>query len=41
MRKAVMKLKKQFWDGHLRNPTYFVATVSERVLEQVRRYIEK
>ena len=31
--------KKQLWGGHLWNPSYFVATVSDRTLEQVKRYI--
>ncbi len=33
------ELKKQLWGGHLWNPTYFVATVSERSEEQIRHYI--
>ena len=33
------ELKKQLWGGHLWNPSYFAATVSERTLEQVTRYI--
>ncbi|MBR0383302.1 MAG: transposase [Eubacteriaceae bacterium] len=28
------------WDGHLWNPSYFVATVSDRTLEQVKEYID-
>ena len=35
------ELKKSLWGGHLWNPSYFVATVSERTLEQVNRYIEE
>lgn len=35
------ELKQQLWDGHLWNPSYFVATVSERTLEQVQQYIDK
>ena len=31
--------KPQLWGGHLWNPSYFVATVSERTLEQVENYI--
>ena len=34
------EIKKQLWGGHLRNPSYFVATVSDRTLEQVQTYIE-
>ncbi len=34
------EIKKQLWGGHLWNPSYFVATVSERSLEQVKQYIE-
>lgn len=32
--------KKQLWGGHLWNPSYFVATVSDRTLEQVKHYID-
>ena len=35
------ELKQQLWGGHLWNPSYFVATVSERTLEQVQQYIDK
>lgn len=34
------KLKKELWDGHLWNPSYFIATVSENTEEQIRRYIQ-
>jgi putative transposase len=33
------EIKKQLWSGHLWNPSYFVATVSDRTLEQVETYI--
>lgn len=33
------ELKGQLWGGHLWNPSYFVATVSDRTLEQVKAYI--
>ena len=33
------EIKKQLWGGHLWNPSYFVATVSDRSLEQVKAYI--
>ena len=34
------EIKKQLWGGHLWNPSYFVATVSDRTLEQVKYYID-
>ena len=34
------KLKSQLWNGHLWNPSYFVATVSENTESQVRAYIQ-
>jgi len=33
------EIKKQLWGGHLWNPSYFVATVSDRTFEQVKAYI--
>ena len=33
------EIKKQLWGGHLWNPSYFVATVSDRSLKQVTDYI--
>lgn len=33
-------LKKQLWGGHLWNPSYFIATVSESTEEQIREYIQ-
>lgn len=33
------ELKKKLWGGHLWNPSYFVATVSENIEEQIRNYI--
>lgn len=33
------EIKKQLWGGHLWNPSYFVATVSDRTLEQIEHYI--
>lgn len=33
------EIKKSLWGGHLWNPSYFVATVSDRSLEQVTEYI--
>lgn len=35
------EIKKQLWGGHLWNPSYFVATVSERTIDQVERYIKE
>lgn len=32
--------KPQLWGGYLWNPSYFVATVSDRTLEQVKSYID-
>ena len=33
------EIKSQLWGGHLWNPSYFVATVSDRTKEQVETYI--
>lgn len=33
-------VKDQLWGGHLWNPSYFVATVSENTRKQVEEYIE-
>lgn len=33
------ELKKELWGGHLWNPSYFVATVSEHSEEQIKSYI--
>ena len=33
-------LKKKLWGGHLWNPSYFVATVSENTEKQIRNYIQ-
>ena len=33
------EIKQQLWGGHLWNPSYFVATVSDRSREQVTEYI--
>ena len=32
-------LRSKLWGGHLRNPSYFVATVSENTEEQIIEYI--
>ena len=34
------ELKRKLWSGHLWNPSYFVATVSENTEEQIRKYIQ-
>lgn len=34
------ELKNRLWGGHLWNPSYFIATVSENTEEQVRSYIQ-
>ena len=34
------ELKKKIWGGHLWNPSYFVATVSENTEEQIKNYIK-
>lgn len=34
------ELKKKLWGGHLWNPSYFIATVSENTEEQIRKYIQ-
>ena len=33
-------LKKKLWGGHLWNPSYYIATVSENTEEQIRNYIQ-
>ena len=35
------ELKNQLWGGHMWNPSYFVATVSERSQEQIKKYISE
>ena len=34
------ELRKRLWGGHLWNPSYFIATVSENTEEQIRQYIQ-
>ena len=34
------ELKKKLWGGHLWNPSYFIATVSENTEEQIKNYIK-
>jgi REP-associated tyrosine transposase len=38
--KEFPELKKKCWGGHLWNPSYFIATVSENTRKQVEEYIE-
>lgn len=39
LKKHGEELKKKLWNGHLWNPSYFIATVSENTEEQIRDYI--
>jgi putative transposase len=39
--KEFPELKSKLWGGHLWNPSYFVATVSENTEEQIKEYIGK
>ena len=41
MKKYGNELRKQLWGGHLWNPSYFIATVSENTEQQVRDYIKR
>ena len=34
------ELKKKLWGEYLWNPSYFIATVSENIEEQIRNYIK-
>lgn len=38
--KQMPELKKELYKGHLWNPSYFVATVSENTEAQIRKYIQ-
>lgn len=38
--KAHPEIKRKLWGGHLWNPSYFIATVSENTEEQIREYIK-
>jgi len=40
MKEFGFELREKLWGGHLWNPSYFVATVSENTQEQVRQYIQ-
>ena len=39
MKKHGDELREKLWDGHLWNPSYYIATVSENTEEQIREYI--
>lgn len=39
MKKHGEVLKKKLWCGHLWNPSYFIATVSENTEKQIKQYI--
>lgn len=41
MKEYENSLKKNFGGGHLWNPSYFVATVSENTEAQIREYIQR
>lgn len=34
------EIKASLWGGHLWNPSYFIATVSEQTEQQIRHYIQ-
>jgi putative transposase len=38
--KEFPQLKRNLWGGHLWNPSYFIATVSENTEEQIKSYIQ-
>lgn len=40
MFKSFPYLQKKLWGGHLWNPSYFIATVSDHTEDQIRRYIQ-
>jgi putative transposase len=40
MKEYGITLKKKPCGGHLWNPSYFIATVSENTEEQIRKYIQ-
>lgn len=40
MFKSFPYLKKKLWGGHLWNPSYFIATVSDHTECQIRKYIQ-
>ena len=40
MREFGVELKNKLWNGHLWNPSYFIATGSENTEDQIKKYIE-
>jgi len=38
--KLYPEIKQYLWGGHMWNPSYFIATVSGKTEEQVRKYIQ-
>ena len=40
MKEDGSELKQKLWGGHLWNPSYFVAIVSENIEEQIKKYIQ-
>lgn len=38
--KEFPSIKSKLWGGHLWNPSYFIATISENTEEQIRNYIQ-
>ena len=40
MREFGVELKNKLWNGHLWNPSYFIASVSENTEDQIKKYIE-
>lgn len=41
MKKYGEYINERLWGGHLWNPSYFIATVSENTERQIREYIQK
>lgn len=37
--KEFPEIRKKLWGGHMWNPSYFIATVSENTEEQIKNYI--
>ena len=40
MKKYREYINEMLWGGHLWNPSYFIATVSENTEKQIREYIQ-
>ena len=41
MKKHGNTLKEKLYNGHLWNPSYYIATVSENTEQQIKEYIQK